>query len=57
MKNKIYVLDRDDNYLLGLSKAGKAGYLVSGGNDVLESEIKPPPLIISMKEFLELFNQ
>ncbi len=49
--------DRNDNYLLGLSKAGKAGYLVSGDNDILESKIKPPPLIISMKEFLNLFNQ
>ena len=48
--------DKKDNYLLGLCNEGKANYLVSGDLDVLESNIKPPPFVIKLNEFLKIFD-
>lgn len=48
--------DQDDDYLFALCKIGKADYLVSGDKDVLESGIEPPPVLLTMHEFLEMYH-
>lgn len=48
--------DKDDDYLFALCKAGNAGYFVSGDKDILESGIKPPPVILSLLEFNSMFK-
>ena len=48
--------DKDDDYLFALCKMGKADYLVSGDKDVLDSGIKPPPVLLTMNEFLEMYK-
>lgn len=47
--------DKNDNFLLWLSREGNADYLVSGDFDVIESNIGAPPIVIKLNEFNKLF--
>ena len=48
--------DPDDDYLLGLSEAGNADYLVTGDkNDLLELDTHKGTRIISARDFAALF--
>jgi len=46
--------DTKDDFLFGLSESTSADYLISGDNDVLQSNHTPPPTLLTLKEFTEL---
>ncbi|MGK6352819.1 putative toxin-antitoxin system toxin component, PIN family [Parapedobacter sp. DT-150] len=46
--------DRNDNYLLSLSKDGAADYLITGDPDLLVLKQYGQTMILTMKEFLEI---
>lgn len=45
--------DPNDNFLLGLAKDGKANYLLTGDNDLLDIGNYEKTIIIKISEFLE----
>lgn len=48
--------DRNDYYLLSLSRDSRAKFLLTGDPDLLEVGIYGSTRIVSMKEFLEIFR-
>lgn len=48
--------DRNDFYLLGLSRDARAKYLITGDPDLLSVKKYSTTLIISLKEFEEVFT-
>jgi uncharacterized protein len=45
--------DKKDNYLLALSKASKADYLITGDKDLLMLKVFRGTGIVKMSEFLD----
>lgn len=48
--------DPNDNFLLALAKDGKANYLLTGDNDLLEIQQYEKTIIIKISEFLERYK-
>lgn len=48
--------DPNDNFLLALAKDGKANYLLTGDNDLLEIQQYEKTIIIKISEFLEQYK-
>lgn len=57
VKSKVAICrDPNDNFLLALAKDGKANYLLTGDNDLLEISKFEKTIIIKISEFLEQNN-
>ncbi len=52
---KKYTSDLNDDFLFALCYKGNADYIVSGDKHILQSGITPPPVILSLHEFIKMF--
>ena len=52
---KRYTSDLNDDFLFALCYKGNADYIVSGDKHILKSGITPPPVILTLNEFIKMF--